>query len=205
MERWNDFDKTEQQSAHFSVEAWERLFGGDRALNGRDMIEVNSTDGQKIYTVGIPYMPYTNDEKENDILYLPGMSYSIDDSMLGGIRVIKREEIPDATSITLKVEDQEFHHIDYKEELEKILSSKAILEVGDILEVLGFEVTVVDLQPSQRVFCHGEEVEILFEALALPTPEAAQPEPAPQPPMIPEFLQSSGFVPFSGKGFRLGA
>lgn len=157
MDDWDDLDAYERQRAHLSLDAWERLFGGDRLVESRQMIEV---DG-KVYVVGLPH------DSNEDVIYLPDKFYHKDDNISAQVHSVSRSEIPDATAITFRV-DAGFHDVDYKEALESELSARAVLALGDSLEIAGFSLEVVGLEPAAgpRVFCDGEEVAIHFEAPA---------------------------------------
>ena len=157
MSNWGTLDEHERGRAHVSQEAWERLFGGERVLEGRQLIEV----GGKTYVVGLPHIDDA-DTDEGEILYLPDFYHHIEDGITMSARVIQQSAIPRATSITFRVSES-FHEIDYKEALEAELSAKGILTHGDVIEVAGYELVVTGLEPASLVFCDGEEVVIHFE------------------------------------------
>lgn len=98
------------------------------------------------------------------------------------------EAFPAATRIVLRPHDSAFYHADAKEELERELSRRGLLECGQMISVplaaLGgymVDFDVVVTEPANIVLLQGEEVAMEFEE-ALDAAAAAAAEPAPPPP-----------------------
>ncbi len=120
------------------------------------------------------------------------------------------EAFPAATRIVLRPHDSAFYHADAKEELERELSRRGLLERGQMISVplaaLGgymVDFDVVVTEPANIVLLQGEEVAMEFEEALDAAAAAAAAEPA--PPQPAEDFSAAVVTPESpATGRRLG-
>jgi hypothetical protein len=120
---------------------------------------------------------------------------------------LTEEAFPEATRLVLRPHDSAFYHADAKEELERELTRRGLLEQGQTISVpitaLGgytVEFDVVVTEPANLVLLDGEEVALEFEA-ALDAAQEVTATAATKPEDFTEFIPEA---PATTTGQRLG-
>lgn len=154
---------------------------------------------------------------EPDTIYIPRWCFSVDFPIEVTMERVT-EMPPIATKILLQPLDSEIYHCDIATAVSEHLSNWQTLSEGTILtvpcaELGGFlvDIFVKSIEPAPIVLLRGEvplELDEPLETVAewvpppqpiqrplSPTPESRPDTPIPEPP--------KGFIPFSGKGYRL--
>ena len=196
-----------------------------RRLHSQDSARwIAAFDGGRI-SVGDPVNTFTS----SDSLFVPSWfleSLGLEDGAEVDLSFEKSEALPKATRLSFKVIGDIPADIDVRDLLEEPLSQLGVLEVGQMIPIPILEGTMLLLQecePENVVFLDGEaDLEIENDSAPAPAPawQEQKEEQEQQPPanqgtsftqveepidfssMLPP--PSSGFVPFSGVGRRLG-
>lgn len=156
-----------------------------------------------------------------DTIYIPSWCFSLDNSIQ--VNMERLDEIPPiATKITLQPLDIEAYHCDISSTVSECLSNWQVLSAGTTITIPipilgGFlaDFFVKSTEPSDTVLLRGEVPFELEESIETVSEwvKKTSPEPLPLPVYMPstnhslfpeeEVERKIGFVPFSGKGYRL--
>lgn len=184
------------------------------------LVEVSQRDINHVFYVDSPH------DGESDILQIP-QRFATDFNSLEYVEVNLLTEMPPiATRIVLEPLESEWGTLDISSAVSEHLSNWHTLKANTILSVpfeeLGgykLDILVKAVEPSDLVLLRGEvPLELAMQTEPEQPFEPLAPIPVPIIPELPSSLeetsmlpisqpqpQSSYFVPFSGKGYRLGS
>lgn len=178
----------------------------------------------EVVQTGEPFVLHVashHDLNRDGIFLPPRILAALDASEYVEVKVLESLP-PQATKIILQPLDEDIADcVDISEVVSEQLSKWHTLKQGTILSIecensggLILDILVKATEPAELVLLRGEvplEIERLEEPLPLPqqtfpvpAPVVAEPEEDFNSVMPMPSVPSSGFVPFSGKGYRLG-
>ena len=179
---------------------WRRIHD-ERPTATRIFAKVTVATKEIYVALGAPVIAEMIPDSEHEAVFLPlwvldmlGMTGSGETVT---IEWLDSEHFPNATRIVLRPHDSAFYHADAKEELERVLTTMGVLQLGATIHVPvsslgGFVITfdVVGLEPAELVLMEGDEVTIEFEG-AIDEAPITVPPPSPEPfvplePMLPQ-------------------
>lgn len=87
----------------------------------------------------------------------------------------------------------------------QVLANSSTITVFDKQSEKSYLVDIVETQPSDYIKMIDTDIEVDFDKPLDYIEPIPSPEPSPPPSPVNTFNQSTGFVPFSGKGYKLGS
>lgn len=196
------------------VNEWRRIHDEQPAAK-RIFAKIIAPSTTIYVALGAPVIAEVIPDSEHKPVFLPGWVLDMLGTNGAGeivtIEWLDSEYFPEATRIVLRPHDSAFYHADAKEELERVLTTMGVLQLGSTIHVPvsllgGFVITfdVIGLEPAPLVLMEGDEVTIEFEGAIDEAPMTVPPSsPEPVEPFVEEPMLPQGPVVYDG-GYTLG-